>query len=231
MLKSLFSDFVDTIFPSECLTCNNFLIKGEEIICLKCIIDLFIPDYKINFVSSYIREKFYGKIIIKHIFSFIKFGKKNKIRLIIHNLKYKDKTIIGEFMGRLYGNFIKEIGYDKEIDLIMPVPLHPKRYQKRGYNQSDFFAKGISETISIPWKKEYIQRKTNTKSQTKIPDEWTRWQNIKNAFEIKKNISLSKKNVLLVDDVMTSGSTLEACSHKLLECGASSISIATVAYA
>lgn len=231
IIKSLFSDFIDIIFPSKCLTCNNFLIKGEEIFCLKCFIDISKPDLFLNYSNSYIAKKFYGKIIIKHCFSFQKFTKGNKIRSIIHYLKYKNKHKIGELLGNIYGKIILEIDYKKEFDIIIPIPLHKKKIDERGYNQAHFFAKGLSETLSIPSKKEYIIRKIHSKSQTKIPDELNRWKNVKNIFEIKDSDSIKNKNILLVDDVITSGSTLEACAQELLENGASSISIATIAYA
>ncbi len=231
MLKTLFSDFINIIFPAQCLTCNNFLIKEEEVICLKCFIQISIPDYELNSFNNYVLKKFYGKIPIKYCFTFIKFGKRSKIRYLIHNLKYKDKIKIGEYLGRIYGNKIIEIGFKEEFDFIIPIPLHKKRFNKRGYNQSNYFAKGISKILSIPWNDKYIIRKINTKSQTKISDEWNRWQNIKNAFEIKNAKSLKNKNILLVDDVITSGSTIESCAHELLKNGVANISIATIAYA
>ncbi|MCP3659488.1 MAG: ComF family protein [Bacteroidetes bacterium] len=231
ILKSLFENFINTIFPSNCLICNNFLIKGEEIICLECNNEITIPNYNINLNQSYVSKLFYGKIPIKYCFTFLKFGKKSKIRYLIHNLKYKDKTKIGKILGQIYGSFILQMGFKNEFDYIIPIPLSKERIKIRGYNQSDFFGEGISTVLSRPLKKDFIIRKINTKSQTKISNEWDRWENMKNAFEIKEFKHLKNKSILLVDDVITTGSTIEACTHEFLKYGVSNISIATIAYA
>ncbi len=230
ILISIFTDFINLILPNKCLTCPYSLLNGENLLCLSCLCEILNTEMNLAINNSELMKKLYGTIPIKYSISFSKFTKKSKIQNLIYNLKYYNKSHIGFFMGLCYGTLILKENFYREIDLIIPVPLHPKKLKLRGYNQSDFFAEGLSKSLSIEWNNKIIKRVVNTSTQTQKGDRWSRWQNINNAFKIENNKYLKGKHILLVDDVITSGSTLESCAKLLLGEGVRNVSIATLSY-
>jgi len=170
------------------------------------------------------------RIPITHAFAFFKFAKSSRVQHLLHRLKYKNHPEIGVVLGKVYGTKLKEAGFSSEFDLILPVPLHESRKRKRGYNQSAKFAEGLSQKLNISFSDEVLVRRVNTQTQTR-KTKLSRWQNVSDVFLLTKADSVIGKRILLVDDVITTGATIEACGQALLENGCIKLSIACLAEA
>jgi len=225
--SNLLNDFISLFFPRYCEACANSLVKGEEIICVVCMSELPTTNFHKEDENE-LKQKFYGKVKVKHAFSFLRFTKSGKVQQLLHKLKYKNKPEIGRLIGNRYGAIVAGT-IAQHIDVIIPVPLHESRLRQRGYNQSDAFAEGLSETMGIPWSNNAILRKVKSETQTRKTRE-QRWENVANIFDIKNVDQVEGKRVLLVDDVVTTGATLESCVHAISH-KAASVSIATIAIA
>lgn len=179
---------------------------------------------------NHLEKRFYGKVQIQHAFSYLSFHKNSIVQTLLHNFKYKGNKDIGTFIGRWFGSELIESGLGCEWDGIIPVPIHKSRERKRGFNQSQVFAEGLAEALSLPiYSNILLREKTNT-SQTK-KSRIERWSNVEKAFNLKNHELIQNKRILLADDVITTGATLEACALKVLEAGASNVSIVTMAAA
>lgn len=187
-----------------------------------------MPKYINDNKSEELTSRFYGKVEIDQAYSFLQFSKQGKVQKLLHQLKYGGKPELGEVIGNRLGNELKELQTDK-FDVIIPVPLHKKKLRRRGYNQSEVFAKGLSQALGVPLKTDILYRVKMSHTQTH-KSRVERWQNISDAFELTKPDSLADKHVLLVDDVITTGATLEACAKEIVAY-ANKVSIATIAIA
>ena len=220
-------DFFSLFFPDFCLGCNDGLVKGEEILCTHCLSELPRVDY-FQTDDNPLVNRFVGRVPIRYGWSLLKFQKSGIVQSLLHQLKYSNKPEIGEKLGRILGLKFMELGLKDSIDFLIPVPLHKNRKRVRGYNQSAMIAKGISEVMGKPFSDEIMIRVSATKTQTK-KSKIERWENVSNAFQINTPERIMGKNLLLVDDVVTTGATTEACSKSLLKAGAATISIACLA--
>jgi ComF family protein len=171
-----------------------------------------------------------GRLPLRHAFAFLKFRKGGLVQNLLHELKYNNKPEIGVRIGMLYGQELLDSGFDKTFDLIVPVPLHAARMRKRGYNQSAKFAEGLSATLNVKWEESISLRLNATTTQTR-KGRADRWQNVSEAFSTTNNVALSGKRILLVDDVITTGATLEACGQHLISHHCESLSVACIAEA
>lgn len=226
---NFFKDILNIIFPQLCVICEQALAKNEELLCFKCRSEL--PRIKVSDIcKNEITEKFDGKLAIEFAVAYYYFLKSGKTQKLLHQLKYKNHPEIGYAIGFWLGSSIAPFNSVQRVDCIIPVPLHSKKEYMRGYNQSKKFADGLSDVLDISIDTLSLQRKTYTISQTKKTKE-QRWQNVKEAFEIKRTDLIKDKHILLVDDVITTGATLESCGIKLKEAGAKHISIASIALA
>ena len=160
--------------------------------------------------------------------SFFKFTKAGSVQQILHALKYRSMPELGQMLGIIYGEELKTAGYDTRFDLILPVPLHAFKKKRRGYNQSEEFGKGLSKALSVTCSDEILMRNTSTSTQTK-KSRFRRWENVKNVFEVRRPAEVDGKRILLVDDVVTTGATLEAVGQALLNSGCKELSIACIA--
>ncbi|HOY38324.1 MAG TPA: ComF family protein [Bacteroidales bacterium] len=222
-------DLVYLLFPEVCEVCMAPLVTGEKTICLKCLADMPYTDYH-NKPENPVSQIFWGKVHVEMATALFYFAKGSKYRKLIHKLKYKGKREIGIFLGRELGACIGKSDYFKGIDCIIPVPLHISRQTKRGYNQSAEIALGISQVTGIPVKLHELIRSQATETQTKkTRDE--RWKNVSGKFQIASPENLKGKHVLVVDDVITTGSTIEAVVETLLGVEGVTVSIAVVAKA
>ncbi|NLA24778.1 MAG: ComF family protein [Bacteroidales bacterium] len=228
-IKSLFGDLIFLIYPNSCQVCNNSLMKGEESICLKCISDMPFTTYHNN-LDNPVNQLFWGKLQVEMATALFFFAKGSKYRNLLHSLKYRHKPEIGVFLGRELGFRIRNSEYFKNIDYLIPVPLHKSRLKERGYNQSTMICRGISDVTEIELYEDAIVRTVATQTQTKKNRE-ERWENVAGKFALPNVESLKNKHVLLVDDVITTGATLEAVAHTLLEVEGLKISIAVLAKA
>lgn len=226
-LKEILLDFVYLFFPNYCRACEESLVKNEKIICTRCMLDLPKSNYHREKENPFF-HKFSGRIPVKFVMTLFKFVKSGKVQHLLHALKYKNQPEIGVQLGRVYGADLVLDEYKDQFDIIVPVPLHPSKRRKRGYNQSEEFGKGLSEVLEIPCTEKFLKRVKATTTQTK-KSKLNRWENVSEVFEVEQKEELKGKRILLVDDVVTTGATLEACGQKLLEAGCSDVSIACIA--
>jgi ComF family protein len=226
-LKPILSDFFALFFPNYCFGCRDGLVHGEEILCTQCIAELPRLDY-FELRDNPITDRFVGRLSIKHGWALLKFQKSGIVQNLLHELKYNNHPEVGVKLGKILANSLLQHSVGSDIDLIIPVPLHRNRLRVRGYNQSAMIAKGVSEVLSIPFDDTVMIRLSATKTQTK-KSKVDRWENVSQVFQVAKPDAVSGKRVLLVDDVITTGATIEACAQKLLSAGAAEISIACLA--
>ncbi len=226
---SIFNDFLSLFFPNVCLGCGNGLAKGENVICTFCDYHLPQTGYHLQ-EDNPVEKHFWGRVQIEHAASLYYFNKATKVQRLLHHLKYKGKREVGLKLGNIYGHHLKESPFYETIDIIIPVPLHFKRQRMRTFNQSELFAEGLSESMQVPWERNILKREVITETQTR-KSRLERWQNVKAAFTLCDPEAINGKHILLVDDVITTGATLEACSHALLEAESVKVSIATIAVA
>ncbi|KAA9354131.1 ComF family protein [Larkinella humicola] len=201
----------------------------EQLVCTACRLEL--PETGQHrgeaLVSGQLR--FAGKVPVDFVYAYLYFNKKGKTQRLIHALKYRTMKEVGSVLGRWYGYQLKtDIRLNDQVDLIVGVPLHPAKLRQRGYNQSDWFAQGLSETLEIPWSDRALVRNLYTISQTG-KDRIERWHNVNNVFGIGDPDLVANKRILLVDDVLTTGATLEACTATLLAANSQSVGIVTLA--
>lgn len=226
---SLLEDFISLFFPRICYACGNSLYKNEEVICTYCRFRLPKTNFHLE-ADNAVSRLFWGRVKIDAAASFCYYRKEGKVQNLIHHYKYKGKREIGPFLGRLYGGYLRNASSFQGIDLIIPVPLHPKKLRKRGYNQSELFGKGLAEAMVIPLEPQHLYRTVASNTQTK-KSRYRRWENVENIFAVNKPDDLRGKHILLVDDVVTTGSTLEACAQTLLQIEGVKVSVVTMAYA
>ncbi len=219
----------DLLFPRLCGACFNTLEPYENHLCIKC--HLSLPLVSSDETSqNKLNKKFWGKIAVKNTYSFLQFTKNDRVQNILHNLKYKNKPDLAEFMGSMFGNRLLSMNFHQEIDLILAVPLHPIKFKRRGYNQADHIALGISKKLNVPFDSEVIIRNRFTETQTK-KSRFNRFSNMDGVFEILDDSKIKGKRVALVDDVLTTGATLEVAGAEILKAGCSELSILTLAAA
>ena len=223
----LISDFFGLIYPNTCAACGNNLYKNENIICTKCIYELPKTNYYKE-TGNPVEQIFWGRVNIERACSYYFFHKGSKFRKLIHKLKYKGQKEIGYEIGRHFGSELIGSDFINVIDVIVPVPIHPSRKRHRGYNQSDWIGMGLSESLDIPLDTKSFYRNVATETQTK-KSRFERWKNVENVFSVKDEAAFLNKHILLIDDVLTTGATLEACANSLLKINGVKVSIATLA--
>jgi len=229
ILRNWIHHIINLFYPHVCAACGEPLVKGEETVCLKCRFLLPKTGYELN-PNNPLAQSFYGRVRFHAVTACFFFAKSGKVQHLIHELKYKGNKEAGVFLGQQLGESIKEAPLFQGIDYLIPVPLHLKREKQRGYNQSLMIAKGIHEVTGIPIGDKYLVRAVHTATQTKkSADE--RFKNVKDIFEVRFAKELENKHILLIDDVLTTGATLEACAHQLEDIPGIVMSAATAACA
>ena len=224
-----FNSILNLFYPRVCAACGEPLLKDEKTVCLKCRYLLPKTGYELN-LENPLAQHFYGRVRFHAVTACFFFAKTGKVQHLIHELKYKGNKEAGFFLGQQLGETIKDAPLFQSIDYLIPVPLHPKREKQRGYNQSLVIALGIHEATGITVVDKYLIRAVYTNTQThKTADE--RFNNVQNVFEVRFADELAGKHVLLVDDVLTTGATLESCAQALESIPGITISIATAACA
>lgn len=225
----ILNDFFNLIFPVTCAACGNVLINKERIICLSCNYNLPRTNFHLE-PDNPVAVIFWGRVRIEHATAFYFFNKASKFRHLIHELKYKGRKDIGIELGRIFGyEMIKSPGF-RLIDLVLPVPLHKKKLRKRGFNQSECIARGISEAMNKPLDTSSVIRIVYSATQTR-KTRYDRWLNVEGIFKVTDPTALSGKHILLVDDVVTTGATLEACATEILKAEGTKVSLAALAMA
>ena len=226
---TLFRDFFSLIYPNNCLACGNNLIRNEHIICTSCLFHLPKTNYHLE-NDNPISQTFWGRTQINTAAAFYFFTKAGKVQHLVHQFKYKGKKEIGIFIGELYGKELMNTQSFAKTELIIPVPLHPKKEKKRGFNQSEIFAMGLSSSMKVPIDTNSLVRTFASETQTK-KTRFKRWENVKEIFSLQNAEKLKNKHILLVDDVITTGATIEACANLLNTIEGVTINIASIAVA
>lgn len=224
----MLTDFISLFFPRYCEACQGALGKNESYVCIACQYD--IPKtHSHKEQPNAISVKFFGKVQLKHVLAYYHFERKGKVQKLLHQLKYGGKPEIGVLIGDWYGQELADHGFENEYDLIVPVPLHQSKLRRRGYNQSEEFAKGLSKALDISHFN-ILKRVKSTSTQTR-KSRLKRWENVSNIFQVIDPELIDSKSVLIVDDVITTGSTLEACVNAVQSAGAKSVGVAAIAAA
>ncbi|MES2796619.1 MAG: ComF family protein [Bacteroidota bacterium] len=225
----LFHQFINLLFPQTCNACSEVLLKSEKILCTTCL--LHLPKANIGFSNSQnLENRFIGKVEIKGAYSFLKYSKGGKVQNLLHNLKYKNRQEAGIFLGKLFGNQLINDGNLPKIDLLIAIPLHERKLLTRGFNQSDLIADGLSEVLNVPHETKAISRQKATETQTN-KSRIDRFFNVENVFQIENKEIIKDKSIGLVDDVLTTGATMEVCATTLLKGGAKEVTILSLAAA
>lgn len=225
MLKSI----VNLFFPKVCYACHNLLNDNEDTICMDCRHDLPITNFHFDNNDS-VQKALYGRAKIENGTALFRFEKKGNVQRLIHNLKYKDHEHIGFVLGNWLGGELKTLESYKNIDVVIPVPLHKNKLRKRGYNQVALFGQQVAEALNADYLDDVLVKVTNTKSQVN-KKRLARWTNSDELFTLKNMEAIDNKHILVVDDIITTGATLEACISVLNQAKNIKISIATMAIA
>ncbi len=230
-MKTLFDHFVSLLYPQLCLACVQSPAQPESILCTKCEYELAkaVTNFHQDEENPVI-EKFWGRVEIKAATALFHFTKGEKVQELVHQLKYKNQKRVGIELGKMLGQQIGKAPTFEDIDYIIPVPLHPKKMKIRGYNQSALIAEGLALEMGKDWLANGLVRTVHSKSQTKKTRE-ERFKNVSSVFRVGEEKKLEGKHILLVDDVLTTGATLEACAIQLLEVRDTKVSIAVLGLA
>jgi len=227
-LTGIFHDFIGLFYPNLCVGCEKSLHRNEKHLCLNCLVQLPRTNNH-QTTDNAIEKRFYGKAEIEYASTFLYFEKEIVTQKLLHEIKYRGKKELGEQMGALFGSQLANSRFS-EIDVIVPVPLHPNRFKVRGYNQSEWIARGIAKTMNKPLVNNVLKRAIENPTQTK-KSVYERWENTAGIFESENAHLIENKHLLLVDDVLTTGATLEACVLPLKEIEGIKISIVALAAA
>ncbi|MUP42421.1 ComF family protein [Christiangramia aestuarii] len=223
----MFHDFVDLLYPRLCHICEAEMLKNEHIICTSCLHDLPITNYHLD-NDNPVKKVFFGRVKIAKATSLLHFRKKAGVQHLIHDLKYRGHREIGAYLGKWLGEELAAVPDYSEIDLVIPVPLHKSRLKERGYNQVEDFGKEIAKQLNAEYVDNLLLKVSSTQTQS-LKDRLSRWGKLEDTLVIQNSEQAVGKHILVVDDLVTTGSTLEACAHKLLEIPGIELSIATMA--
>lgn len=217
------------LLPHVCASCGNDLLMPKHPICLQCSMDLPSTQFE-NLPDNPVEKIFWGRLPIQHAASHFYFSKDSSLQTLLHQLKYKGREDLGHFLGRQMGLALSAAPRFASVDGLLPLPLHPSRERQRGYNQALLLCEGISEQTGWPVYKNCFKRKEATRTQTRM-NRLERWDNMDGKFELSQPTLLQNRHLLLVDDVITTGATLEAAGTALLKIPGLQLSIASLAYA
>ncbi len=228
-VKSLLTDAMHLFFPHTCMGCGNDVVANDNILCLRCISNLPHTNFE-KLPGNPIENIFRGRVHIEAASSQFYFSKGHLVQYLIHQLKYKSNKTAGEYLGAVMGRALLQSGRFSNIDYLIPLPLYADKEFKRGYNQAQIICEGICTSMEVPVHSKNVIRERYTDTQTK-KHRAERWENVEGSFRILQPEKLQGKNILLVDDVITTGATLEACAQVLTKIAATKIYLATVATA
>ena len=228
-LKNIVSSTLHLFYPHVCTGCGSDLLQEDNLLCFKCIHNLPHTNFA-ALANNQIEKDFWGRIQLTAAYSQFYFSKEFLIQHLIHQLKYRGDTNIGFYLGEIMGKSLLNSNRFNSLDALIPLPLYAGKEHKRGYNQATVICNGISSVMNIPVLNGAVIRQHATETQTR-KHRTERWENVKSSFKVAKENELTGKHLLLVDDVVTTGATLEACGNVILETGNVKLSIATLAYA
>lgn len=225
----LLNYLTELLFPRLCVVCGDRLIDQEHFICLRCLHHIPRTNFHLE-PDNPVARLFYGRVNIQYATAFFYFNKGSRYQTLLHSLKYKGMKELGEEMGKHLGIDLMQSPGFSSVDIICPVPLHPSKEKKRGYNQSWWIASGIAKQMNKELSANNLRRITATESQTR-KSRFERFQNVEGIFELTNPTAFNDKHILLVDDVVTTGATIEACAEAILSVSGARVSIVTLATA
>jgi ComF family protein len=225
-------DLLRLVFPAYCYACSQSLVRGEYCVCTDCRIKLPYTNLHTDTTGAQqvVARRFWGKVRINYVLPYLYFRRAGRVQKLLHQLKYKGAKELGEALGHWYGGELKGYGFDDRFDLVVPVPLHARKLRQRGYNQSSCFATGLARELGLVCRDHLLVREKESDTQTRKTRE-ERWQNVEGIFKVTVPQEVKDKRILLVDDVITTGATLEACATALLAIGCKEVSVAIIAAA
>ena len=227
--KTLLQSLRSLFFPESCKSCDNELFEAEIMICTQCRHTLPLTDFH-RYNDPAIKKVFYGRLNLEEATALFYFEKKGPVQELLHNLKYRGHKNISEFLGNWLGADLATLDNYKGIDCIVPVPIHPKKKKTRGYNQVAGFGKALATSLTATYRDDVLIKSKNTKTQV-FKGRFTRSDEVLDAFTVAVDNSLEGKHILLCDDILTTGATLEACALQLLKIPNIKLSIAVMAIA
>lgn len=229
IIHHIVSPILHFFYPHNCIGCGSDIIANDNFLCLECINNLPYTEFSLH-ANNPVEKMFWGRIAISAATSEFYFSKGSIIQNLIHELKYKGNRKAGIHLGNLMGNSLLKSNRFLNIDVLVPLPLFAKKEFKRGYNQAMVLCEGIAEVMNLPIITKNVIRIVHTETQTK-KGRIERWENVEKSFTVKDLSVLKGKHILLVDDVITTGATMEACGAEILKVDDARLSIATLAFA
>lgn len=230
IVTDFFNSILHLIYPRQCLCCESELARSEENFCTICKDELHRTNFEAYSEASPVDKIFWGRLHLKNVFSLLYYKDNLQSRKILQHLKYKNRPDLANYMGKMVGKAIQNTEHFSDIDLLIPVPVHFKKRYTRGYNQSEEIIKGIHSVFPKKYDFEWVQKTKHHSSQTK-KNKIERWENVQHTFEVNELLPEGTKHIALVDDVLTTGATLETVINAIKEKHEVKISILTVAYA
>lgn len=225
----MFKNSINLFFPKVCSGCKSFLLTNENVICTICRHDIPLTNHHLS-PENEAFKKFYGRIPVEYVSALLYFHKKGIVQELIHSLKYRGHQEIGTILGDWYAEDLKDLALIQTVDVIIPVPIHKKRLRERGYNQVTNFGLSLSENLKIPYNAIILKRNIYSKTQSK-KSFLNRIEGIESVFDVSFTENDHNKHFLIIDDVITTGATLEACAHALLKIPGARISVVCMAMA
>ena len=220
--------FLHLFFPHLCAGCSSDLIDDEQLICSNCLHALPFTSFE-TIDNNPVEKLFWGRTSVAHACSIFYYIPENPLQKIIHHIKYKNNPMLGTYMGKIMGTRLEIFFANNCIDFMLPMPLHPKKEYARGYNQATVLCEGIHAVTGLQYFNDVLFRKIHTSTQTK-KSRIERWENVSDVFEISDPSRIQEKHILLIDDVITTGASTEACANLLIKNKAARVSICSLAY-
>ena len=227
--KEIKDSLLQLVFPHVCDGCGSDLLNIESRLCIRCLASLPETNFE-NHAANPVEKTFWGRLPVLKASAHLYFTKESLVQHLMHQVKYKGNKELGLQLGRIMGHALKSSNRFNDAEVLIPLPLFPDKEKKRGYNQATVLCDGIAEILSIPVLNNVITRPQHTETQTK-KGRIERWKNIEGKFQLENPLQIQDKHVLLVDDVITTGATLEACGNELLKAEKLSLSVATLCVA
>jgi ComF family protein len=223
----LLADLVRLLFPESCAGCGQALLAAETPLCTTCRAALPRTGHHAE-PANLLAQQFWGRLPLAHAFAYLNFTRRGLAQGLVHALKYRGQQTVGVLLGQLYGHELAAANLATEFDVVLPVPLHPRKLKARGFNQSDCFAQGLAHSLQLPWHADVLARVRATTTQTR-KTRTERLDNVEAIFTVTQPARVTGQRVLLVDDVITTGATTEACGLAILAAGCARLSIAALA--
>lgn len=228
LVRELSGSLLSLLYPRLCVGCGSDLIMSAGVLCLDCLESLPVTNFHLH-PGNPVERLFNGRLPVASASSYLYFNKGSSVQRVLHELKYRGNRDAGIFFGRKIGHALREHPAYNDVDALIPLPLHRRRERQRGYNQATVLCTGMSQAMNVPVVDKAITRTSETDTQTK-KSRSERWKNMAGKFQVVDAAALANKHLLLVDDVLTTGATLEACGSVLLEVPGVKLGIVTLAY-